>query len=88
MSGNHWRRSRLGWPENAHTGTDDWTLINPSGKRLARAYAAKRDDNAEDIEWLWEIYFQDGIGLEGSASSGEEARKICVQHISDQSEQR
>jgi hypothetical protein len=84
MSGNHWRRSRLGWPENAHAGTEDWTLTSPSGERLARVYSVKRDNSAEHVEWLWQVHRTDGIEFEGSASTGEEARRICEQRLADQ----
>jgi hypothetical protein len=31
-SGKRWRRSRLSWPEEAHTAAnDDWTLVNADG---------------------------------------------------------
>ncbi len=72
-----WRRSVSVLPQNAFASReDDWTLIDETGRPLARIY----DSRYPDLEgtWRWRVYV-DAAGREAvyasSCATGTEARQ-------------
>jgi hypothetical protein len=76
-----WCRSAHAWPDNAHTGDDDWTLVDDDGARLARIFNAGRDDGVEPGVWRWRVFRADGSAIGGSAETGPAAKAMAARMI-------
>lgn len=77
-----WRRTSFRRPNgSSETASDDWTLFNSAGKRVARIYRYVFGVNAG--RWTWFILV-DGMPCNGGArlaATEREAQKACEARI-------
>jgi hypothetical protein len=84
MNLNTWRRTAFEDASGSfEVAPDDWTLVDSSGKPLARLY--KVFGGPQDGRWYWTVLFRPdgsvGSGGTGFVAAGREAREACEARI-------